>query len=393
MAKKKNILIVDDEKEVIQALEKFFSYKGYKISVASDGKEAISKLSLKPDLVILDIKMPTVDGIAVLKIIKKDYPATKTIVLTGFANDYKEETEKIGADAFLTKPFSLEKLVATTGLILSNKEALPEEKVNLTTADLYLVAKAKILIYPSNSITYGNIAAHLRRVHYSGGVYELQSAYNDKEFIEMINSFKPDIVLVDIAYFGINKNLTKEIFQQKHHPNDLIIFGTPGDETPSNTLDKKTVGGFFDPLSTAFNKSYMNSLLDTLRQTCIQHKLCQKWEKRWDIDYEKKQQEEIQKQKEREEKLVRRSDYQKMPVAINQILAKNFKTNQWHIKPENNLKKDFKTSDFTRISAISEIERYFDINIPYKNLEKIKTVKDIYSCISKLVFNKEYAGN
>ena len=94
MADKKNILLVDDEKEVIYAIEKFFTHKGYKTSVVFNGEEALSKLKEDPDLVVLDIKMPNVNGIDVLKEIRKNHKDTKTVTLTGFTDDYKDEAIK-----------------------------------------------------------------------------------------------------------------------------------------------------------------------------------------------------------------------------------------------------------------------------------------------------------
>ncbi|MEI7907645.1 MAG: response regulator, partial [Bacteroidota bacterium] len=88
---------------------------------AADGDEAISILEQKSfHLVLLDIKMPRVDGFEVLKFIKEKRPDTKVIMLTGFA-DLKNaiESKKLGAEDFVSKPYDLVDLLTTIERVLS----------------------------------------------------------------------------------------------------------------------------------------------------------------------------------------------------------------------------------------------------------------------------------
>jgi len=107
------ILVVDDS-EVLRRIVVFNLVKnGYTVSEASDGEEALQKLKEStPDLVILDIMMPKMNGFEVLKVMKQDENLSKVpvIVLTakGGENDLQEGL-KLGADIFLTKPFIIEK--------------------------------------------------------------------------------------------------------------------------------------------------------------------------------------------------------------------------------------------------------------------------------------------
>jgi len=121
MADKSRILVVDDEDALRTVLSKELSSAGYEVSTASDGDEAISVVQNKKfDLVLLDIKMPKVDGFEVLKFIKKTYPAIKVIMLTGFA-DLKNaiESKKHGAEDFVSKPYDLVDLLTTIERVLS----------------------------------------------------------------------------------------------------------------------------------------------------------------------------------------------------------------------------------------------------------------------------------
>lgn len=104
------ILIVDDEPEMVQLLERFLNRNGYEIRTAYSGQEAIAAIKMAPDLILLDINMPDMDGISVCKTIR-DQVNAPIIFLT--AKD--QEADKIegftaGGDDYITKPFSLAEL-------------------------------------------------------------------------------------------------------------------------------------------------------------------------------------------------------------------------------------------------------------------------------------------
>ena len=106
------ILIADDEEPICTRLQEEFTAESYSVLSAKDGKEAL-ELSRKSkfDLAIIDIVMPEMDGIAVLKFIKQESPTTKVIMLTGYPNVYHAmESKKHGAEEFIGKPFSLDEL-------------------------------------------------------------------------------------------------------------------------------------------------------------------------------------------------------------------------------------------------------------------------------------------
>ena len=121
MADKSRVLVVDDEDALRMVLSSELSSSGYEVATASDGDEAITVIQNKRfDLVLLDIKMPKVDGFEVLKFVKKNFPAMKVIMLTGFA-DLKNaiESKKHGAEDFVSKPYDLVDLLTTIERVLS----------------------------------------------------------------------------------------------------------------------------------------------------------------------------------------------------------------------------------------------------------------------------------
>ena len=107
-----SVLIVDDEEEIVSIAKAYFQGQGgYEISSASDGITALIEVGrIKPDLLILDIRIPGVDGVEVCRRIKAD-PGNKTaiIAISGVA-DTERNILQAGADAFMAKPVDLEKL-------------------------------------------------------------------------------------------------------------------------------------------------------------------------------------------------------------------------------------------------------------------------------------------
>jgi DNA-binding NtrC family response regulator len=121
MPAKNKILVVDDEDALRTVLAAELEGEGYQVTTAADGQEAINILSsVGFDLILLDIKMPNVDGFEVLKLAKERHPATKIIMLTGFA-DLKNaiESKKLGAEDFVSKPYDLVDLLTTVERVLS----------------------------------------------------------------------------------------------------------------------------------------------------------------------------------------------------------------------------------------------------------------------------------
>lgn len=135
----KKILVVDDEIEIRQLIKDFLARENFKADLASGGKEALDKLSANPEafeLVILDIMMPEIDGIEVLKILRK----TSNIPVI-FLSSKNEEIDKIlglelGADDYITKPFNPREMIARIKAVLRRSKA--EELVLKDKEESYL---------------------------------------------------------------------------------------------------------------------------------------------------------------------------------------------------------------------------------------------------------------
>ena len=122
------VLIVDDEPSILKSLSGILSDEGFDVVTASNGYEALKIIDAQsPDLVLLDIWMPGIDGIETIKEIKKTTPLTQVVMITGHGNiETAVQAVKFGAYDFLEKPLSIDKVIVTINNAL-NFRRLEEE--------------------------------------------------------------------------------------------------------------------------------------------------------------------------------------------------------------------------------------------------------------------------
>ena len=108
MNKKKRILVVDDEAILVEEIKIRLESSNYEVITAYDGQEALDKTGEeKPDLIVLDLMLPKIDGYKVCGLLKSDwrYSRIPIIILTAVFHDDKEMDLEVGADAYIMKPF------------------------------------------------------------------------------------------------------------------------------------------------------------------------------------------------------------------------------------------------------------------------------------------------
>jgi DNA-binding response OmpR family regulator len=121
----KKILIVDDEPNIVMSLEYIFKKENFKVFIARDGAEAIEIVGNSiPDIILLDIMMPNVDGYQVLNYLKESETLRKIKVIFLSAKNKSSDIElglQLGADKYISKPFSVKNLVKEVKELLNKK--------------------------------------------------------------------------------------------------------------------------------------------------------------------------------------------------------------------------------------------------------------------------------
>jgi two-component system, OmpR family, response regulator MprA len=136
------VLIVDDDRKITGALRRGLSYEGYEVNVANSGAEGLSMArETRPDLVVLDVMMPGIDGLDVCRLIRR---TDEVPILMLTAKD--EISDRVagldsGADDYLVKPFAFEELLARVRALLRRRE--PERRTEICFADLCLDTRSR----------------------------------------------------------------------------------------------------------------------------------------------------------------------------------------------------------------------------------------------------------
>lgn len=132
--RKRKILLIDDEKHIADAIKERLMANGYSVTTASNGKEGLAKVkTVLPDLIVLDVLMPVMDGFEFLKIIKKDSSACDIPILVLTCRGPMKDTFNLfNADGFIVKPFEADEL-------LSKIDLLSKTKILVLTKDTALI--------------------------------------------------------------------------------------------------------------------------------------------------------------------------------------------------------------------------------------------------------------
>ena len=147
------ILVVDDERNIVQLARLYLGNEGFRVEEANDGKIALEKArTVSPDLVILDIMMPEMDGLTVCKEIRKT-SNVPVIILTARGDDIDKIVGlEIGADDYVTKPFNPRELVARVKAVLRRSQGSVQPESVLEVADIRLDPARREVSVGGNSV-------------------------------------------------------------------------------------------------------------------------------------------------------------------------------------------------------------------------------------------------
>ncbi|GAB6144832.1 response regulator [Desulfocicer niacini] len=143
---KMKLLLVDDEERYLKTTRRLMEKKGYSVSVATSGQEALETLKKQTiHVVILDVKMPGMDGNETLKVIKQLYPLVEVVMLTGHATvDSAIDGLKSGATDYLMKPADIDDIIEKAEEAYEKRQRL-EEKIRVAQTKKFMRSPREIL--------------------------------------------------------------------------------------------------------------------------------------------------------------------------------------------------------------------------------------------------------
>ena len=213
---KLKVLLVDDEKEFVESLSERLELRNLEADVAFDGEQALEAIKEgKHDVMVLDLRMPGVDGIEVLRRVKKSNPDIQVVVLTGHGTEKDEEqAKKLGAFAYLKKPIDIDHLIG----------ALKKEKL-------------KVLLVDDEKEFVESLSERL-------GLRNLETdvAFDGEQALKAIKEGKHDIMVLDLKMPGIDGiEVLRRV--KKSNPDVQVVVLT-GHGTEKDKAQAKKLGAF-----------------------------------------------------------------------------------------------------------------------------------------------------
>ena len=209
------ILIVDNEKGLCEYIRDFFKPRGYDVLIATSGEAALAIAKKeKPELALLDINMPEMNGLEVLRQIKNISPQTKVIMITVSDDaDTREKARVLGADEFISKPFTTDYL---------------EDVVILKVSEM---AKTKVPVSILIVDDEEDVRNSLRNILNRRFECKIAEVGSGEEALELLKKDMFDLVLLDIKMPGISGvDVLKKKKEWSHKPRIWVITGFDSEE-------------------------------------------------------------------------------------------------------------------------------------------------------------------
>lgn len=216
--KKKKILIIEDEEVLLNAIAKKLDLEGYEVKAALDGIEGLEKINKeRPDLILLDIVMPKLDGFGVLEELQnnKELSSIPVIIISNSGQPVEiERAQKLGVSDYLIKAdFEPEEVVEKVKKLFSEK--ISEVKPNVNESKIL-----KKILLVEDDMMLRNLCS--RKLVSAG--FEVDTAFDGESGLKKVSAFKPDIVLLDLVLPGIGGF---EVLESIRKDQDPSIAKTP----------------------------------------------------------------------------------------------------------------------------------------------------------------------
>jgi DNA-binding response OmpR family regulator len=152
------ILIVEDEPNMVAGLRDNFEFEGFEVLTAPDGVQGLERaLKESPDLVVLDVMMPRMSGLDVCKQLKAKRPSIPIIMLTARGQEVDKVVGlELGADDYVTKPFSIRELLARVKAVLRRSQTLPKDQDRYTFGDVEVNLRSYRVVRGGHSVEFSS---------------------------------------------------------------------------------------------------------------------------------------------------------------------------------------------------------------------------------------------
>jgi CheY-like chemotaxis protein len=219
----------------------------HELFIALTGEEALKILQeKKPNVVLLDMQLPGIDGVEVLKVIREQYPETKALIITSYDKEVKTAVSELGVDGFFPKPIALDDVVKRIEEVLKTKEdtrVMPVPLNEVTKKD-GVVPSAKIMFIEREFCMPYLLPIRDGEHEYPPsalepyGEYEYETVYCLRDAIPALCTFRPDIVIsaTDVPEkepFGAKSvstaGIISDIMKSKYAPKAIIVHGRQQD--------------------------------------------------------------------------------------------------------------------------------------------------------------------
>lgn len=227
------VLLVDDERDFVESTARALGRRGFETQTAGDGTEALRLLEMVGfDAVLLDVKMPGVDGTEVFYEVKRRWPRTAIVMLTGHGTDrHSFELTRGGAAGYLAKPSSIEEIVATLSKAVEEArkdEPEPSDKPPEEPSGLILEpTEPRVLLVDDEAEFLRSMTPALRR----RGM-EVSTAGNGQEGLDVLAETVVDVVVLDMKMPGLSGMETLKAIKRSWPLVEVIVLtGHPSLET------------------------------------------------------------------------------------------------------------------------------------------------------------------
>lgn len=224
------VFLVDDDEEVVKSIEGALAKEHIRVVSATEPEKAVSLAqNYVVDILLLDLHMPRLNGLEVLKLVRAKQPHVRVVVITAYYGQHKGDLAEAKVDVVLQKPFSGSRLIRTlvdlVGSIETMRSPEPVEGV---------VPAARVLIVDDERDVCESLSYLLTETP-KPGAYRIEVAHSGEEAVRKSAAFEPDVLIVDVLMAGLSGRAVAERLKKQAHPPKCFIFVTA---SPDEDLER-----------------------------------------------------------------------------------------------------------------------------------------------------------